>query len=385
MLGIIIGIAAIIVTMAIGKGAQQAIEARIFAMGDNYLYIYKGLLNSVKKVKGPRSPAAKKLTLKDILAIKAQVAGVYRISPLAFANATVSAGGKNLQVTIKSGNEELFEILNRKFSAGHGFLPDHLVNKSRVIVLGELAAQELFGRREAVGQLIKLEGQLFKIIGVLERLENYFGMQDPNTDCYIPFTTAKRYLLRESNNAVAAIAISAFTKESVPQVYRQTRRVLRATHALLHDAEDDFTIFDQQSIERAAKGSTQIIMLLLLIVSSISLLVGGIGVMNIMLVCVSERTREIGIRMALGAKQRDILLQFLGEAVLLCLFGGALGVLLGVSVPLLLGKITGWQAVINWWSVLLSLLLTTAIGLFFGYYPAKMASKQSPVVALAER
>lgn len=385
MLGIIIGISAIIVTMSIGKGAEQAIADKIFAMGENYLYVHRGTLKSVKSVKGHKSKASKNLTLKDVEAIKSQITAVYKISPMNFTQATISFGGKILQIQIKSGNEDMLGILNRRIIFGYSFLPEHQQQAARVIVLGQLAAQELFGRKNPVGELVKLEGQLFKVIGVLARIENYFGIMDPNMDSYIPFATAKRYLLKEKNNNVAAIAISALTKDTVPKVYRQVRRVLRATRNLAHDSEDDFTIVDQQSIETAAKGSAQIIMLLLLIIASIALLVGGIGVMNIMLVCVSERTREIGIRMALGAKQQDILKQFLCEAVLLCLIGGIIGVSLGVSFSFALGKIIGWKILINWWSVLFSFGLTTGVGIFFGFYPARLAAQLSPVDALADK
>lgn len=385
MLGIIIGIAAIIVTMAIGKGAQQAITDKISAMGDNHLYVQRGSFKAAKSVKRSNGKLSRNLNLKDLQAIASQVAGVYKISPMTFSQSTISVGKKNFQVTIKSGNTDLLQILNRSVAQGYNFLPHHDKLKNRVILLGEATAKELFGRANPVGKTVKLENQMFVVLGVIAKIENYFGTQDPNNDCYIPFFTAKRYLLKENNSNVQAIVISAADKNLISTAYRQTRRVLRATRELEPDAEDDFVIIDQQTIETAAQGSAQIIMLLLLIIASIALLVGGIGVMNIMLVCVSERTREIGIRMALGARYRDILQQFLCEAVLLCIGGGCIGVLVGISVPLGLGKIIGWQVSINWWSVVFAFGLTTGIGIFFGFYPAKLAAELNPVEALAEK
>lgn len=385
MLGIIIGIAAIIATLAIGKGAQTVIKSKISSMGDNYLYIYRGNVKAGRKVKNANSEISKPITLRHVQAIVDQVQGISRVSPMVISRNVLVYGQKNIDTEIKAGNEHIFAILNRTIAKGMSFSPDHAEKKAKVIVLGSKTAKELFDWQDPIGKKVKLCEELFTVIGVVEEIENYFGISDPNTNSYIPFGAAKKHVLKEKGNRVGAVAISAQSGEMVEKVSRQVRRVLRAGHDLDEKSDDDFTIIDQQSIESAANASAQVITLLLLIIASISLMVGGVGVMNIMLVCVSERTREIGIRMALGATSKIIMRQFLYESILLCGSGGMIGVGLGVLIPKVLGYLTGWNTVVSPLSVIVSLGLTSVVGLFFGYYPAKVAAKLDPVQALAEK
>ena len=311
--------------------------------------------------------------------------GINSITPMAIVCKVMVYGAKSIDAQIKSGNEHVFSIMNRKIGLGEGFNSDHVEQKSKVIVLGSKVAEEIFGFIDAIGKKVKIENYLFTVIGVAEEVVNYFGIADPNTNVYMPFSTAKRFILKEKNDRVDAIAISAKSREMVQVVARQVRRVIRSRHNLDDQTDDDFSIIDQQSIESAANSSAQIITLLLMIIASISLIVGGVGVMNIMLVCVSERTREIGIRMALGATGKDIMWQFLYESVLLCGSGGLIGVIFGILIPKFLGFVTGWSPVISVWSIVIALGLTSGVGLFFGYYPAKVAAKMDPVKALAEK
>ncbi len=225
---------------------------------------------------------------------------------------------------------------------------------------------------------------IFTVIGTTKKIENYFGISDPNMEAYVIFDVAKQYLLKERDNRVGAIVMSSKTRESVNVVSRKAHRILRASHALGPQDNDDFTIIDQQSIEGAADASTRVITLLLLIIATISLIVGGVGVANIMLVCVAERTREIGIRMALGATNSVIMRQFLYESIMLCGFGGLLGVFLGALISKILALATGWKIVLSPWTVLFAFCLTTFVGLVSGYFPAKAASKLNPVQALEE-
>lgn len=385
MLGIIIGIAAIIATLAIGKGAQSVIQSKISSMGDNYLYVYRGNVKAGRKVKNANAEISKPLTLRHLQAIIDQVQGVSRVTPMVISRNILVHGPKSIDTEIKAGNEHLFSILNRQIARGTSFTPDHVQAKAKVMVLGSKTAKELFGWEDPIGKKVRLADELFTVIGVAEEIVSYFGISDPNTSAYITFGAAKRHVLKEKGNRVGAIAISAQSREMVEKVSRQVRRVLRASHGLDEKSDDDFTIIDQQSIEGAANASAQVVTLLLLIIASISLIVGGVGVMNIMLVCVSERTREIGIRMALGATSKIIMRQFLYESILLCGSGGMIGVGIGILIPKVLGYFTGWNTVVSIWSVIVSLGLTSVVGVFFGYYPAKVAAQMDPVQALAEK
>lgn len=385
MIGIVIGVAAIIATFAIGAGAQKTVKDKIYSMGENYLSIYKGSIESGKKVNRPGANLTKNLTLKDLKALCEQVEGILSISPMTIRNEIISCGQKNMDVAIKSGNEELFSILNRKIALGSAISREQVAKKSKVIVLGKKLAKELFAKQNPIGKKVKIKNMIFTVIGVAKKIENYFGIADPNTDAYVVFDVAKQFLLREKDNRVGVIALSAISREAVGKVARQARRVLRASHNLGENESDDFTIIDQDSIEGAANASGRVMTLLLLMIAVISLIVGGVGVMNIMLVCVAERTREIGIRMALGATRRVIMRQFLYEAIILCGLGGIIGAFFGVIVSKILSLATGWGNSVSVWPIFVSLALTTLVGLISGYYPAKIASKMNPVTALAEQ
>lgn len=385
MIGIVIGVAAIIATFAIGAGAQKSVKDKIYSMGQNHLCVYRGSIESGKKVKSPGRDPIKNLTLKDVKALCEQVDEILSISPMTIRSEIISYDQKNMDVQVKSGNENIFSILNRNIALGMAFSRDQVLKKNKVIVLGKKLAKELFGSQNPIGKRVKIKNMIFNVIGVAKKIENYFGIQDPNTEAYVIFEVAKQFLLKEKDNKVGAIVMSAKSREAVSVVARQARRVLRASHNLGQNESDDFTIIDQQSIEGAAEASAKVITLLLLIIAAISLVVGGVGVMNIMLVCVAERTREIGIRMALGATGKIILRQFLYESIILCGFGGIIGAVFGLAISKILGLATGWGDCVNLWSVAVSLGLTTLVGLISGYYPAKIASNMNPVRALAER
>lgn len=384
MIGVVIGVCAIIATLAIGAGARKSVKDKIYSMGENHLFVYRGVIESGKKVSRSNTAPTKYLTIKDLKALCEQIDEILSISPMTIRNEIISFGSKNIDVQVKSGNESIFAILNRKIEEGIGFTQDQVYKKSKVIVLANKLAKELLGSGNPIGKKVKIKNMIFTVIGTTKKIENYFGISDPNMEAYVIFDVAKQYLLKERDNRVGAIVMSSKTRESVNVVSRKAHRILRASHALGPQDNDDFTIIDQQSIEGAADASTRVITLLLLIIATISLIVGGVGVANIMLVCVAERTREIGIRMALGATNSVIMRQFLYESIMLCGFGGLLGVFLGALISKILALATGWKIVLSPWTVLFAFCLTTFVGLVSGYFPAKAASKLNPVQALEE-
>ncbi|MFC1854798.1 ABC transporter permease [Candidatus Dependentiae bacterium] len=403
MLGIIIGIAAIIATMAIGKGAQAKIKSRISAMGENYVHIIPGNPFSIGKVKDATLQKYKHLRERDVAALEKQLDKIEHATPFLHVREVVTFGHNNVKGEIKGGDEHLLKILNRTILKGASFNRQHVVKGSRVAVLGKKMAENLFGAQPPLGQKIRVKKTLFTVIGVIDEIKDYFGINDPNIDIYLPVTALRQHILSRKSPSIApvprqkrryiknngdtihGIALSAKNKEDIPTVIRQITRIMRARHKLKENEQDDFTIFDQQSMSQAADDAVRILQILLMIIASISLLVGGVGVMNIMLVSVTERTKEIGIRMAIGATEGLILRQFLYEAMVLCLTGGIFGIVIGVTVPEIAGRMTGWQPQVTIISVVSAFLITTAVGVFFGFYPARKASKLNPVVALEDR
>lgn len=386
MLGIIIGIGAIIATLAIGRGAEKKIHARITAMGENYIFVIPGnLLISGKTVTSKRTPT-EKLRKPDVDAIRKLVPNIRAISPMLSIQETVGSQRKYISCEVKGGNEQFLGILRRDIARGVAINAQHVKKASKVVVLGKLAAETLFNSHtDPLGKKLKVGNTICTVIGVTAEVKDFFGFRDPNNDVIMPEPTVRQRLLKTHSDVIHGIAVKAESKEDLPTVQRQVRRIIRDRHSLRPNDPDDFTIFDQQSMAKAAEEASGILQLLLLIIASISLIVGGVGVMNIMLVSVTERTREIGVRMALGATSSIILRQFLYEALVLCLLGGTIGVILGGSLPTLFAWITGWQGEVSLTSIIAAFGVTTAVGLFFGYYPARKAARMNPVDALAER
>jgi putative ABC transport system permease protein len=386
MLGIIIGIGAIIATLAIGRGAEKKIHARITSMGENYLFVIPGnLLISGKTVTTKRKPT-EKLRKSDVDTITKLLPTLSAASPMLSVQETVGTKNKYVSCEVKGGNETFLDILRRDIAKGVEINAQHVKKASKVVVLGKSIAESLFdAHTDPVGKKIKVGSTICTVIGVIAEIKDFFGFRDPNNDLFMPEPTMRQRLLKTHTDVVHGIAIKAASKEELPTVQRQVRRILRDRHMLRPNDPDDFTIFDQQSMAKAAEEASGILQLLLLIIASISLVVGGVGVMNIMLVSVTERTREIGVRMALGATGTIILRQFLYEALSLCLVGGTLGVILGGSLPMIFAWITGWEGEVTLVSIVAAFGVTTAVGLFFGYYPARKAARMNPVDALAER
>jgi len=386
MLGIMIGIASIIVTFSIGRGAEEAISSKILGMGEDAIYIMPA---EFIKRGAIRSGVAQriKLTTKDMETVKKNSPEIKAISPVHMTVQQIEHGNKIAQETIMGTHPNMLIVNDNKIAIGSFFNDYHMKHRENVIVLAANVAKKLFGTENPLGQTVLLNKKPCVVIGVLEHKPHYWGPRDPNDWAYIPFTVAKKICRGpdESEEEVTMIGIKPYQGVDIPVFVRKIKSILRFVYNTKPNEEDSFTIFDQQTIEQVARDAAGVIKIFGLIAAAISLLVGSIGVMNIMLVSVRERTREIGIRMAIGATQGSIRRQFLIESTTLCLFGGIIGVLLGLLAQILISNAAQLSIVIEVTPMVLSLAITVLIGVFFGYYPAYVASKLNPVDALLER
>ena len=381
ILGIVIGVAAVIAMLAVGRGAEAEITGSIEGIGTNLIFVFRGGDEDV------RNP--KPLTLGDSEAIADPFAApsVNAVAPLLQGSAEVNSGGESTVTTLSGVTPEYSVVRNWGVTEGSFIDEGHLLGRSSVALLGIEVAEELFGRTSGItGETIRIEGQPFRVIGVLEeRGGGSFGSEDDVV--IIPMTTAQARLLRRSTqDRLDIIMVSATDSDNVDQAGLEIAQILRTRHRT-EIGKDDFTIMNQKDFLETAATITNVITIFLGGVAGISLLVGGIGIMNIMLVSVIERTREIGLRKAMGATKRDILVQFLVESSLLSLFGGIIGILLGWGIAVAVQQIaaasnTPLNPVIGMDSILLATIFSTAVGLFFGLYPANRAASLEPVEAL---
>jgi len=382
ILGIVIGVAAVIALVSVGRGAQSTITDSIQGIGTNLLFVFSG--GTTDDVRN-----AKPLTMGDAEAISdpftaPSVAGV---APVLQGSAEVTFGGEGSVTTVSGVTPGYAAVRNLKISEGEFISEEHMLGRASVVLLGPETAENLFGRKEGlVGETVRVEGQPFRVIGVLEsRGGSTFGSQDDLM--LVPLSTAQTRLIRRgSRDRIDILLVQAASPREVPQASEEVAQILRTRHRTEIGA-DDFTIFTQQDFLNTASTITNVLTIFLGGIAAISLLVGGIGIMNIMLVSVSERTREIGLRKALGAHKRDILIQFLTESSVLSLIGGLIGIALGWTFSYFVGRIANaYDAPINpsigLDVVLLATLFSTAVGLFFGLYPANRAANLEPVEAL---
>ncbi|MGD2155339.1 MAG: ABC transporter permease [Anaerolineales bacterium] len=381
ILGIVIGVGAVIAMLAIGTGAENSITGEIQDIGTNLLFVFSGGGEDV------RNP--KPLTLGDVDAIADpfQAPSVTGVAPILRGSAEVSFSGESTVTTLIGVTPEYEHVRNTPVSEGGFITEGHILGRSAVVLLGTDVAEDLFGRTSGLeGETVRIEGQPFRVIGVLEEKGgSSFGSEDDQV--LVPMTTAQSRLLRRSTrDRVDVIYLQAVDAESVPLAAEEVSQILRTRHRTAIGA-DDFTIFNQQDFLDVAASITGVLTIFLGGIAAISLLVGGIGIMNIMLVSVMERTREIGLRKALGARKRDILIQFLTESSLLSLIGGLLGIALGWGIAALVGQIAAANdaditPVVGLDAILLATLFSAAVGLFFGIYPANRAASLEPVEAL---
>ena len=377
-LGIIIGVASVVAMVAVGNGAQARITSQISALGQNLLTIFAGS----KKSSGVNSGlgSASTITLEDANAIAREVSDVVAISPEDSATAQAIANGRNWSTSVVGESQDYLKIRDWKLAAGSMFTERDVHSTAKVAVIGSKTANELFGPLNPVGQSVRIGNIPFVIIGLLESKGAGMGGQNQDDRIIIPYTTAMKRLTGDKYLRSVNVQISRSDRMDIAQ--QQLTALLRQRHRLTAGQDDDFNIFNQKEIADTVNSVSQIITLLLGSVAGISLLVGGIGIMNIMLVSVTERTREIGVRIAVGAEPGDIRLQFLIEALTLSLFGGIIGVLCGVGASKLVGIVANFHAVVSIGSILLAFGVSSIIGVFFGFYPAHKAAALNPIEAL---
>jgi putative ABC transport system permease protein len=381
ILGIVIGVGAVIAMLSIGRGAQATITGSINNIGTNLLFVISG---GSEDIRNPRP-----LTLGDAAAMADPFAApsVAGVAPAVQGSALVTANGQEMQTAVTGSTPEYLAMRDLKLIEGDYFTQDQELGRASVALLGTDIADKLYGHRDGlIGETIRVNGQPFRIIGVLAARGGGFGGSQDN-EIIMPLETAQvRILQRASGERVGMILVQVVDADSVQQATDEITQILRQRHRTPIGA-DDFTIFSQQDILSVAQTVTGVLTIFLGGIAAISLLVGGIGIMNIMLVSVTERTREIGLRKALGARRRDILIQFLTESSLLSLLGGVVGIGLGWLIGFIVGRIaansgTPFNPSMGIDSILLATLFSTAIGLFFGIYPANRAASLEPVEAL---
>ena len=383
MLGIVIGVGAVIVMIAVGAGAQKRVEEQIRALGSNLLLIMSGARTQggVRLALG----SGQSLSEDDAYAINREIPEA-TAAPALRGGAQVIWGNANWATQIYGTTREYLEVRQWPVAAGRAFEPSEMNGSGKVCLIGSTVARQLFGATDPIDQVIRIKRVPFTVIGVLETKGQSLMGTDQDDVIIVPLATARGRVLGSTSQAkqraVGTIWVKAAEGYDTKQVEEQVRALLRQRHRIQAGAEDDFSLRNLQEVMAAQEASSRVLALLLAAVASVSLLVGGIGIMNIMLVSVTERTREIGLRMAVGARTRDILGQFLVEAVTLSLIGGLIGVALGVGASLAIGNFLGWRVLLSPQAIVLAVAFAFVIGVFFGFYPARKAARLNPVEAL---
>ncbi len=378
MLGIIIGVGAVIAMVGIGNGAKAQVQSRIAALGQNVIMVFSGSVNRGGVYSG--FGGAGTLTVDDALAMEKEVPGVSAVSPEVRSGAQIMAGNNNWSTSIMGEGVGYLTIRQWDIEDGMMFTDADVRAAAKVCVLGKTTADKLFPEDDPVGKTIRIKNVPMKVLGVLKaKGASMFGSDQDDT-VIVPYTTGmKRFA---GVTTLRSINVQAATAEQMAEVQNGIAELLRQRHRIQPGRDDDFMMRNQQEIAETMSATTEVMTALLAAIASVSLLVGGIGIMNIMLVSVTERTREIGIRMAVGARGRDILLQFLIEAVALSSTGGLLGILSGVGGAKLITMIKQWPTLVSPNSIIIAFAFSAAVGVFFGFYPARKASQLDPIDAL---
>jgi putative ABC transport system permease protein len=375
MLGIVIGVASVIVMVNLGSGATAQVAGQIASLGSNLLMVRTGQRLGF----GQRSEA-EAFDIDDAEAIGAEVGGIAAVAPGASQPMTAIYGNRNWSTTVTGSDNNYFPVGNWSLARGREFSASELRAGAAVCILGEAVRRELFGGQDAIGEKIRLNRLACQVIGLLQTKGQSAGGRDQDDLVVIPLRTFWRRVA--GNQDVQMIYVSAREGASTSKVQRDIELLMRERRRIGANEDDDFNVRDMKEIAEALTGTTRVLTTLLGAVAAVSLLVGGIGIMNIMLVSVTERTREIGIRLAIGALEREVLLQFLVEAVVLSSFGGLLGILLAVATTYGLASLLHMQAVLNPGIMLLAFLFSAAVGVIFGFFPARKAARQDPIEAL---
>jgi putative ABC transport system permease protein len=381
MLGIIIGVASVIAMLAIGEGSNRTIKASLASLGTNSIMIFPGSTAQGGVRQG--ASTVQTIKLEDEIAIAAHCDLVNHVSPVDMKRAQVIYGSQNWNTSVLGVNNDYLVIRSLTISKGSGFTTSDDRAAAKVCLVGVTVVQNLFGDEDAdpTGQIIRINSIPVKIVGVLTKMgQNTFG-QDQDDIIIAPFSTVQKRML-SSTPYVNSILASGISEDEIDDAVSEISVLLRENHKLAPSDDNDFTVRTQSDISNIFGSISKVMTILLASIAGISLLVGGIGIMNIMLVSVTERTREIGIRMAIGAKSRDVLIQFMIESIVISFIGGLIGVALGVIISEAVANFGGWPMVITLLSVLLSFLFSAAVGLFFGWYPARKAAALKPIVAL---
>ena len=377
-LGIIIGVGAVIAMVSIGNGAKAQVEQQIASLGENVILIFSGSVTS----SGIRTGWGNAGTLKieDAEAIRREVPGVIAVSEEVISTSQVSAGNQNWFTRIYGESPEYFDIRKWPLRDGANFTSQDVRSANKVCVIGRTTASQVFGSESPIGQILRIKGVPFLVTGVLTAK----GLSPQGTDqddiVIMPYTSAMKRVI--GGSTLRGINVQVATPNDLAPAQQQITELLRQRHNIRSGRDDDFTVRNQQEIAETATATSRVMTLLLGAIASVSLVVGGIGIMNIMLVSVTERTREIGVRLAVGAHGRDILTQFLIEAVTLSVIGGAIGILLGLGASRMLSVFAHWPTLISIPSIIAAFFVSAAVGIFFGFYPAREAARLDPIEAL---
>jgi putative ABC transport system permease protein len=378
MLGIIIGVGAVIAMVGVGQGASQAVQDRISAMGTNLLFVSSGTVTRGGLHMGWGQ--TKTLVYDDMKAIEREIPTVAMAAPGAGSSAQVVYENQNWYTRITGTEPQYFDIRDWPMAEGSSFSQDDVTMAANVAVIGQTVRQNLFAATDPIGATIRIGNLPFQVVGVLSA-KGQSGMgQDQDDAIIIPITTLQKKI--SGQDWLQFIMVSATSQPATYAAQQQISALLRDRHRIRPGQDDDFFVRNLADIAELADQSSRVMTMLLASIAGVSLIVGGIGIMNIMLVSVTERTREIGIRIAIGATEQDVQRQFLSESVVLSLIGGAIGIVAGVGSSLVITKTLGWQVLISPMSIVVAVVFSMAIGIFFGFYPARKAARLDPIEAL---
>ena len=380
MLGIIIGVAAVIAMVSIGQGASASVQAQIESIGTNLLFVSAGAQNVGGVRSGTGDSGTNTLTVEDLDAIKREVPSVSMVTPAINARSQLVAGNMNWNTNVQGVSEQYPDVRKWPVATGSFFTDVDVRTAARVIVIGQTIADNMFPGSDAVGQTLRVSSLPFRVVGVMVRKGQDQGGRDQDDIAFAPYTTVQKKVL--GNTRVQIAYVSAISEDATYTAQSQIGDLLRQRHKLTASEPDDFTVRNMTDVAEAANETSKTMTILLACIAGVSLLVGGIGIMNIMLVSVTERTREIGIRMAIGARSSAVRSQFLIESIVLSLTGGTVGIVLGVVLSLVIPAMLGWPTLVSMMAIVGSVLFSVAVGIFFGYYPARKAASLDPIEAL---
>jgi putative ABC transport system permease protein len=380
MLGIIIGVSAVIAMVSIGQGASASVQAQIDSIGTNLLFVSAGSQNVGGVRSGTGDTGNNVLTVEDLDAIKREVPSVSMVTPSVNTRAQLIAGNMNWNTSLQGVSEQYPDIRKWSIESGSFFTDGDVRTAARVIVIGKTLADTLYAGSDPVGQTIRVSNLPFRVVGVMAGKGQDPQGRDQDDIAFAPYTTVQKKVLGRDRVQIAYV--SAISQDATYTAQQQITELLRQRHKLTAGEPDDFTVRNMTDIAEAANETSKTMTILLACIAGVSLLVGGIGIMNIMLVSVTERTREIGIRMAIGARSSAVRSQFLIESIVLSFSGGTVGIILGIALSLAIPAMLGWPTLVSTMAIVGSVIFSGAVGIFFGYYPARKAAALDPIDAL---